>query len=72
VTVFARQIDRSSAWAPELRSRERKNYIAVGSPQDRSPNGDALVGLTQSGGEHDPNASLYYGTVFAYPLPLDD
>ncbi len=43
-------------------------------PEDNvipSPDGQWLVGMTQAGGEHDPAAALYYGTVFAFPIPRD-
>ena len=41
-------------------------------PEDNvvaSEDGSILYGLTQAGGENDPEATLYYGTVFAFPVP---
>lgn len=34
-----------------------------------SADGRKLFGLTQAGGVHDPDATAYYGTVFAFPVP---
>jgi uncharacterized repeat protein (TIGR03803 family) len=34
-----------------------------------SADGRTLYGLTQAGGAHDPDAKLYYGTVFRFTLP---
>lgn len=41
-------------------------------PEDNvipGPDGQTLYGLTQAGGMNDPDATLYYGTVFSFAIP---
>ncbi|HXE72694.1 MAG TPA: choice-of-anchor tandem repeat GloVer-containing protein, partial [Candidatus Nitrosotenuis sp.] len=55
-----------------LASFDRRTTGAL--PEDNvvaDAQGRVLYGLTQTGGVHDPRGRLYYGTLFAFPVPRD-